>query len=873
MPEDVEALPSLAAYLHGFAARGSRPALIEQHLYRGATYSYAALLGKALALQARLQARGVGAGDRVLLWGASGAAWAIAFYACLLQGAVVVPIDAAFSVGFVARVREQTGAVLLCTDHHGEAGAPAGLPVEEFAAITALPAIAPAAALPAVERAPEDLLEIVYTSGATAAPKGVMITHGNLLANLRPIYGEIGKYKPYAGMALPLRFLHLIPLSHLFGQVMGLFIPAMLDSAVIYPESQAPAQWARLIKQYRASVMIAVPQQVQLFSQWAAEEMQVSVAATAALGRQHGMAWSFWHWRRLHRRLGWKMWAFVVGGAALPALVEDFWNCMGYAMIQGYGLTETAPAIAVTHPFKIRRGAVGRLLAGVETKLAPDGEILVRGGNVSPGYYRNPEATRQTFADGWLHTGDLGRLDEEGNLHFLGRKKEMIVTADGLNVFPEDVERALNLQAAIADSAVVEEKRGASNQIHAVAVLRAGHAAEELDAAVAAANAALEPHQRVRAASVWPQPSLPRTASTQKLQRVAIGRWVNQGEGAAPAPGAAQAAADWREFAHTRWGIASERLQPQARLDADLGLSSLDRVELLSWLEAHAPGGLEELALATAQTVADVDALAHPGAGLAAPAAGPTTTTTAAPAIAAAPSILTNEATWPLRPAWRGFRSLAFPAVVFPFLKWAVSHVEVRGQERFSALRRPLLLIANHQSMLDVPLILRALPSAWRPWVAPAMGIEPMVDALNPNSSARRRRKAYRRFFLLRAFFNVYLLTEGSIARALRRTGRLADEGYCPLIFPEGRRTPDGQLHPFRPGIGVFVANLRIPVMAIRIGGLYEILPDGATHPKRGPAWVEFGPVFHFSTESPEEITSQLESWFKMVASPPLEVK
>src|SRR6185437_3804181 len=287
------------------------------------------------------------------------AAWAIAFYGCVLAGAVVVPLDAAFSAAFADRVRRQTEAVLLCTDHPPLAG----LPALAFAEITALPPAPRPEALPVP--AADTLLEIVYTSGATAEPKGVMITHGNLLANLRPIYGEIGKYKPYAGMALPLRFLHLIPLSHLFGQVMGLFIPAMLDSAVIYPESQAPAQWARLIKQYRASVMVAVPQQVQLFSQWAAEEMQVSVAAAAALGRQHGMAWSFWHWRRLHRRLGWKMWAFVVGGAALPALVEDFWNCMGYAMIQGYGLTETAPAIAVTHPFKIRRGAVGRLLAGV----------------------------------------------------------------------------------------------------------------------------------------------------------------------------------------------------------------------------------------------------------------------------------------------------------------------------------------------------------------------------------------------------------------------------------------------------------------------------------------------------------------------------
>ncbi|HEY7855415.1 MAG TPA: AMP-binding protein, partial [Terriglobales bacterium] len=830
-------LSSLPEYLASLAALGGRPAIIEQGLYRAASIDYAGLIGKAFAWRDELQRRGVKAGDRVMLWGASGIAWAIAFYGCVLHGAVLVPLDASFSDGFAQRVREQTEAVLICGDHG------ANVSFAEIAALT------PAAAPARIEApAPDTLLEIVYTSGATSEPKGVMITHGNLLANLRPIAKEIGKYKPKARLFLPLRFLHLIPLSHLFGQVMGLLIPPLLESAVIYPESQAPAQWAELIHRHRASAMIAVPQQIQIFGQWASGVAGVTLGDPQTYGRERGIARSWWRFRKLHRRLGWKMWAFISGGAALAPEIEDFWKALGYAVIQGYGLTETAPAIAITHPFKIRRGAVGRMLAGVETKLGADGEILVRGGNVSPGYYRNAEATQAAFGDGWLHTGDLGRIDVEGNLHFLGRKKEVIVTSDGLNVYPEDVERALNQQSAVAESAVVEKTPG---QVHAVVVLKTGLGAHALDRALADANALLEPHQRVRGASIWPEAQLPRTASTRKLRRVAISAWVNRGaEGEAPSH-SSTAVSDWRAFAAQRWGISKERLRPEARLDADLGLSSLDRVELWSWLEINVPGAVDEPTLTAARTAGDLDQLV--GRNSATPSSDARRAAVAAPP--PAPALLINQAEWPLRASLRHFRAAAFPALVFPALRTAVSRVEVGGREHLTGVKRPVLFIANHQSLLDVPVIVRALPSGWRPWLAPAMGVDPFAAALDPHASLGRRFRAWRRFELLRTFFNAYLLSErGAVAAALRHTGRIADWGYCPLIFPEGRRTPDGHLHAFRPGIGVFVASLGLPVIPIRLYGLYGILPEKARWPRRGRARVEFGPPLRFLHQSAEEI-------------------
>ena len=860
-PSDPHTLNSLPEYVLGLARLGRRTALVEQHLYRSLRLSYAELIGRACGMRQELARRGIGAGDRVMLWGASGAAWAIAFYGCLLQGAVVVPLDAAFSPELAARVRQQTEAALLCSDHPG---ADLGAPLLSFEAILALPAAPLLPVPPPVP--PETLLEIVYTSGATAEPKGVMITHGNVLANLRPVANEVRKYKRKMWPVLPLGFLHLIPLSHLFGQIMGLFIPPMVDSCVIYPETQAPAQWAAILKRYRASALVAVPQQLHLFSQWAEAEAGVSLPQARAQSQGHKILWRFWRWRKLHRKLGWKMWAFIVGGAALPPALEEGWNALGYAVVQGYGLTETAPAIAITHPFKIRRGAVGQTLDGVEVKIAADGEILVRGGNVSPGYYRNPSATAQAFEDGWLHTGDLGQIDAGKNLTFLGRKKEVIVTADGLNVYPEDVERALKANPDVADAAAVEDQRGGSGHVHAVVVLRDGLDASSLDAIVTAANAHLEPHQRIRAASLWPQPKLPRTTSTHKLQRMAIARWVNQGGPRTPEPTADGEAANWKQFLTQRWGIAPGRLQPHARLDTDLGLSSLDRVELWSWMEAHTPGGFDETALAVAQTVANVDALViPPEANGSAAGAGPSTAVPRAPLPSAGIAVPAHEKTWPLRPSLRHFRTAGFYTLVFPFLRTAVTRVTVEGSDQFAHLERPIFFISNHLSMLDVPLILRALPRGWRPWLAPAMGIDPFVGAFSPHASSWRRFRDRWRLRLTQLFFNTYLLTpQGAVGASLRHTGRLADHGFCPLIFPEGRRSPDGKMHPFRPGIGVFAAALRLPIMPIYIEGLYDILPDGARRAKPGPARVRFGPLLHFPHESGEEITARLESWYKM---------
>ncbi|HUX10837.1 MAG TPA: AMP-binding protein, partial [Terriglobia bacterium] len=638
-------MPALSSYILRMAEHGEQPAFIEQGVYRSNVYHYGQVVERAsaFALWLRRQRLGAEAGRepaRVLLWAAPGARWAMAFYGCLLAGATVVPVDAGFSPNFLRRVAEQSRASLLIAaraDHGGtgQAQTSAG-EIERFFVedIDDLPS--PAARAVEADIASRDTLaEIVYTSGTTAEPRGVMITHGNLLANLEPVEREIRRFEKLSLPFRPIRFVHLIPLSHLFGQVTALFIPQLLRGVVIFPESQSPASLSRTIRERRASVMVCVPQQLEAMGNWAKAQLSENGCGDPERAIQQAAQehWSipkrWWKFRRLHNRLGWKMWAFVVGGAALPANLEQLWNSLGYAVIQGYGLTETAPAITITHPFRIRRGAVGKPLPGVETRITSDGEILVRGPNVSPGYYQNADATRESFEDGWLHTGDLGRFDENGNLIYLGRKKDVIVTAEGLNVYPDDVEKVLRDRAAIQEAAVVGKNTaapGASEAgpatlgrtlVHAVLVPGPGATRSDIEAAVQQANSLLEPHQRVRDFSVWPDASLPRTLTTLKLQRSRIAAWVNAGEGAArpPAP-PVEEARDWRDFL-ARLGTPRERIRPEARLAEDLGLSSLDRVELLTWLETRGYS-FDEQELARAQTVDEVENLIHLPSGAAA---------------------------------------------------------------------------------------------------------------------------------------------------------------------------------------------------------------------------------------------------------------
>ena len=269
-------------------------------------------------------------------------------------------------------------------------------------------------------------LQIIFTSGTTSEPKGIVHTHGNVLASLDPIEREIARYRRYERPFHPLRFLHTLPLSHVFGQFMGLWVPPLLAAEVHFESRLDAPRLIQLFRGHRISVLAAVPRVLELLRSHLTQ-LDPSLATRLDAASQVSALGRWWRFRRQHRLFGWKFWAFVCGGATLPEELEQFWTRLGFALIQGYGMTETTALVTLNHPFHTARGSIGRPLAGREVRVAEDGEILVRGGSIAETEWHSGRAQRRTADEGWLRTGDLAARNAEGELVFAGRKSDIIV--------------------------------------------------------------------------------------------------------------------------------------------------------------------------------------------------------------------------------------------------------------------------------------------------------------------------------------------------------------------------------------------------------------------------------------------------------------
>jgi long-chain acyl-CoA synthetase len=856
-------------------SRANGTFLVHDDGFRVRSWTYAEVAAAAEGFARTLATQGIGLDDKVVLWGENRPEWIVAFWGAVLRGVVVVPIDYRASPEFLGKVAGivQAKAVLVGDEVELPAGTvDAAVLIWRLAGLTGPAAPKPERAeagpagpppSPAPVRVTRDtLVEIIFTSGATAEPKGVLITHRNILANIVPIEHEMQKYRGYARPFMPLRFLNLLPLSHMFGQAMATFVPPMLSGEVVFMRSLRPRDIVTQIKSRRISVLVSVPKILDVLRDYVSREFPH--AAVPAPGPMH---WSkrWWTYRQVHRAFGWKFWAAVVGAAPLDPGLEEYWGRLGFLVIQGYGLTETAPIVTLNHPLKTRRGSVGKPIAGVEVKIAEDGEILVRGDNVTKGYYGAPDATAEAFADGWLHTGDIGGTDDQGRMFIKGRKKEMIVTPEGLNVFPEDVERALTALAGVKDAAVVGRSWGGEERVHAVVVAEAGI---DLDAIVQQANASLADHQRIRSASIWPGAELPRTDGTRKLKRRDVKRWVD-GDATTTAPAAGDRRADSVLAAVQRFAPGRAGIGPDTALDA-LGLSSLERVELLMAIEEHAQTTIDEAAFAEARTVGDLARLAGEGAGSDAGPGPVAADATARPAHGVQAGAAARAGgddgpvvfpTWNRRWPFTWIRNASLPTWILPIGR-AFAWVKVEGLEHLDGLQGPVVFAANHQSHLDGPMVLWSLPPRWRYRVAIAMAKEFFKAHFFPEQYGRKAwLTSSLNYYLSTLFFNAFPLPqrEAGTRQTLRYIGALFAEGYSLLIFPEGKRTQDGQLNPFRGGIGMIGARLDVPVIPVGISGLDKVLHQTWKMAKPGPARIRFGPPLRLQGDDYAALAKQVE--------------
>ncbi|HEX6031810.1 MAG TPA: AMP-binding protein [Tepidiformaceae bacterium] len=747
-------------------------------------HSYSSFQQRSHAFARLLLQRGVQKGDRVIILAPNQPDWVAAMFGTFIAGGTVVPLDVRSSREFVERVVAQTEPVLAFAGRQ-QAWVLRELEIPTLELETIQPPLDGKAEAPPITG--DDVAEIIFTSGTTGDPKGVVLTHRNIASNVKAGLSVIP-------MTKDTRMLSILPLSHMFEQVGGCFAPIEIGAAIAYPTSRQPAALTRLMQEWKPSIIVAVPQALDLLMNGIEREARnqgklarlekLRKLATPLPQRARRMLF-----RPVLSRFGGEIDFLVSGGAALDSELQLKWEAMGVPVVEGYGATECSPVVAVNPRNDRRLGSVGRTLPGQQVRIAPDGEVQVRGPNVFRGYWRNEAATLAAFEDDWYRTGDLGEI-LDGYLYLKGRKKDLIVLADGQNVYPEDVEATLRREPGVTDAVVVGLERDGDVRVHAVIVESEPAAAGK---AVRAANERLDDRQQIRGFTVWPDEDFPRT-HTLKVRRPLILEFLNESEGRAPEM-PTPAAPDTDPLARLIAQCSGHEVSvtEDSELGGDLGLDSLGRVELLSAIEEEIGVYVDDTAVGPRTTVRELRTMVDQG------------------------ERKPRTHRFPTWPRWRPIRWLRrglMTGLVFPLLRIGYS-VEIRGRERFQVVSEPCLIVSNHNMHLDQGMLLRSMPQGFRQRVAIAAAASDIF---------RNRVRGFGASLLGNAF---PFAKEGSgVRESLEYVAKMLDEGWNVLIFPEGKLTVIGPMQPFKSGIGLLAVETGVSVLPMRIDvlrpGFYE---------------------------------------------------
>jgi long-chain acyl-CoA synthetase len=891
----------LATLLDDFRRFDRQIAVVRFQGIRRRATSYGEIARLAGRFAALLVRRGIGPGDRVLLWGENSAEWIAAFHGCIQRGVLAVPLDAYGTAEFAARVAADVRPKLVVGDSMLLRQLPAEWPQLAFEGWPGM--------LPAEEAGPveglsrETPLQILFTSGTTGDPKGVVLTHGNVLASIEPIEKGAQPYLHYERPFHPLRFLETLPLSHVFGQMMGLWVPPIFAAEVHFENRLVAARLIETIKRERISVLAAVPRVMALLKthlEASLPDLPERIDGSKQIG-----AFKRWvRFRDVHSEFGLKFWALVSGGGALSGPLEQFWNRLGFVVIQGYGMTETSAIVTLNHPFHVAAGTIGKPLPGREVKLGPDGEVLVRGAMISRATWS--DGALQARKDEWLATGDLAETVAGGELRFLGRKSEVIVTAAGVNIHPEDLEAAIDQEPGVAACAVVATETASGPEPCAVLAFRGTH--QQAAEAIENANQRLAEFQRLRHWVLWPEPDLPRT-STGKVKRKAVAAWLAEDHAATPStneprtegPSRFAASADWLlALFVTISGEIPIETGDHLRLTEDLHLDSLGRVQLAAALEERLGIAPESGLLEEVRTLGDlrqlvarhaegarieVDAghafekspqghqamgkLPVDSADAEASSHQPKFSASANPAVVSqfdAAPVKYIYPRWPWLLPFQWLRAAFVETVVRP-LVWLLANPLVVAPEQ-PVSTEPILIVANHVTTFDGPLVQYALPGALRRRIAAAMAgdmLEEYRHFRNPERALGARRfylPGPAIYLLLTTLFNVFPLPRRrNFQRSFSHAGAAMDRGYSVLVFPEGTRSADGALAQFRGGIGLLAKESGAAVLPVAIRGLGELKTGDRRWFRSGKIEVHVGELIRFLAEESEAaITTRLHA-------------
>ena len=818
----MQTLADLFGTFHGL---GDKTAFVDRSGVRRLVVSYREFSELSLKMANLLAQSGVVPGDRVLIWGPNSSWWAVTYWGIIMRGAVAVPVDFMSNRDRAESIRTLTKATVVIQSRFKpeRMAAPSFLFLEDLRYL--LEDVQPL--VETARPAPDDMAQLIYTSGTTGNPKGVILSHRNLVANITQIERAVPIITP------DFRFLSLLPLSHMFEQMGGFFTPLYHGSTVVYLRTLKPSAIMDALSEEDIYIIMSVPRLMQLLKSTIARELEEKHLSGVfrQLSRLGAMLPKLL--RRalffpLQKKFGRNFTAFISGGAPLAPDVFRFWDSLGFTVLEGYGLTECSPVLCVNTMKRQVPGAVGPPLPGVELKIEGK-ELLTRGDNVFPGYYENEQASRDAFTvDGWFRTGDIGELAPDGWLTIKGREKEMIVTGAGVNVYPDELEAVLDRIPGVKESCVIGLDTGTGEEVHAVLLLDgSGVKPEEI---ISQANGSLDTTHQITGSTVWSEVEFPKT-TTLKIKKFQVQEQVKKGT----APGDAGASRDAliNLIAHVT-GAAVADVHEESLLVADLGLTSIDRLELVNSLEQEYRLDIDDSQI------------------------GPQTRVSELRLIIAKREKLGNHdhlRFWTNATLVRGMRRIGDALFIYPLFRTFVS-LEVRGAEQLRKLDGPVIFVANHQSYFDQPSLMFALPKEIRYRTATAAWEEFFFGEYHGlNRIWRRLSYEYATWFL-----NIFPLPQTrGFSGSLKFMGKLADTGTNILIFPEGGHSRDGKMQSFQQGLGIIVKELGIPVVPVKICGTEQVLPPTAYFPKQGRVTVTFGAPLNFRYEEPAEIVEKAQ--------------
>lgn len=802
-------------------------ALVNKTGYRTFRTTYAQLFEKVAKTATLFERLHIKKGDKLIIWGYNCPEWATVFLAAASKGIMVVPIDNMALPEHVKRIQEIVSAKLIV---HSEYKLPPVMRAHELILehLDKVTEGMPLADLGSYNVDENDTLEIVFTSGTTGNPKGVVLSHRNIMSNIAAI-------KKCVKVESDQTFLSLLPLSHLLEQTPGLLAPLSASCTIVYVRGLRPSLIFRALAEEKVTNIVAVPRLLKLFADGImreAEEKKISrlFKKLAQLKLPPGLKKKlFWP---VHGKFGRSFRYFIIGGAPFLAELEQFWESLGFLVVQGYGLTECAPVLTCNTLFRKKHGSVGQPLPGVELKFGRDGEIYARGDNITKGYYNDKEKTKETFANGWFKTGDIGFADKEGYVFLKGRKKDMIVTSGGENVYPDDIEQVLLEDKSVKDACVIGIPTRQGEEVHAELLLKKK---ADLRVIVEKSNKRLNQAQQIMSFSLWHAADFPRT-TTLKIKKHLVLEAVlkrKKPHGAA----LRQPQSRLHELLSRIEGISKAAIKPEAKLGIDLKLTSVNRVELVSMIEQEFNLDINEEEITGETKVSELESMIETREKV------------------EKRRIFRTWLLWlPIRVVRMAYNLLLTDNLIRIFC-WR----KVTGTENLKGLKEPAIFIANHVGYFDAPNVLMSLPLRIRGKIAVAAWQE-YFDIPKNKILKKLLYKFYYEYASL--FVNIFPFPkQKGFKRNIEYAGELLDKGWNILFFPEGEHSKTGKLQPFRAGIGWLAKEMRCPIVPIKHLGMEKIMAgDEHQLPKFGRVAIKIGkPVKLDYTKSIPALTSEIQ--------------